>query len=122
MLFLIGLACGVLAYKVGKWRMLCVFWEASAFPWNVPLAWRNTSFQLASWFLVALLSVGFATCWSILVVEYAGRVLGVFSWAMLLTIRWHASGIAAVSEGEKRLMTMEAARGTMREAENGNSP
>ena len=107
MLFVIGLVLGILAYKVGKWRHLCIFWQVHNCSWNLPLGWRKLWFQLVSGLLVMALSIGFATCWSLLFMKHVGGLFGAFSWGALLSIRWIASGTAAVTEGEKRLAKMQ---------------
>jgi len=106
MLFLIGLVLGILAYKVGKWRQLCIFWQVNGCISNLPLGWHRLWFQLVSWLLVVALSIGFATCWSLLAMKYVADLLAIFLWGALLSIRWLASGVAAVAEGERRLEKM----------------
>ena len=94
MTFLIGLAAGFLAFKVGRWRHFCIFW-AEKNRANVPLGWREPKIRIGSWLLVTALSLVFATSWSLLIAGYVNELLGMFSWGVLLFLRWVASGLAA---------------------------
>jgi hypothetical protein len=109
LLFLIGLVCGVIAYRIGKWRHACVFWLANE-PFNLPLGWRQPAIRFGTLAAVAIFSATFASCWAFLIGVGVNKFIGAFSWGVLLMIRWTASGIAARLEGRKFLAEINRQR------------
>jgi len=105
MLFIVGLISGLLAYRVGKWRHSCIFWMIEN-PANCPLGWRKPIWRFGSWLIVTALSLGFATCWALLISNHVNELIGMFSWGALLILRWVASGIGARMKDQKMLEEM----------------
>lgn len=101
-LFIIGLIAGFLAYKVGKWRNSCILWMTKN-PVNTPLGWHKPEIRFGSFLLVTVLSIVFATCWSLLITTHVNKLLGMFAWGALLVIRWQASIISATLEVQRQL-------------------
>jgi hypothetical protein len=107
-LFVVGVVCGYIAFAVGKWRQLCIFFEGKA-PFNVPLGWRNPLIRYGSWLLVLVTSLLFASCLAKLIMESVYPFVGKFSLGVLLMTRWLASGVAANKEGFRQLAEMPSA-------------
>lgn len=110
MLFILGAVSGFAAFWVGRWRGLCQFFALKA-PWNVPTAWFNPLVRFGTWVLVVAASLVFATCWTRFFVESVHPIFGKFSWliwALLLLVRWLASGVSAGKEGWRQLDGMRS--------------
>jgi hypothetical protein len=105
--FVVGIVSGYIAFSVGKWRRLCMFFDVRA-PFNVPLGWHHPLMRYGSWLLVVVTSLLFATCLAKLITESVYPLVGKFSWGVLLTARWLASGIAANKEGFRQLAKLES--------------
>jgi hypothetical protein len=102
-LFSLGLISGAIAWWIGKWRSSCVFWSETG-PWNLPLGWRKPSLRFGSLALVTILSGVFATCWALLIMTSVNKLIGGFSWGVLLMLRWIASNVSAHWEGNRILL------------------
>jgi hypothetical protein len=106
-LLIVGAVCGYVAFIVGKWRQLCVFFELNE-AWSVPAGWRNPLIRYGTWMLVTVTSLLFATCLATLVMESVHPWLGRFLWGVLLMARWLASGRAAGKEGFRQLAALRS--------------
>jgi hypothetical protein len=102
MLFLVGSVAGFIAFKVGKWRHMCINGMVNA-QVACPLDWSKGEVRIGSLLLVAVFSLVFATCWADLLIENVSPFIGKFSWGVLLMARWQASGITAHIQAQKRL-------------------
>jgi hypothetical protein len=92
-------------YKVGKWRHSCIFWIIKH-PANCPLGWQKPIWRLGSWLIVTVLSLGFATCWALLISNHENEVIGMLSWGALLILHWVGSGIGARMKDQQMLEEM----------------
>lgn len=94
--FIAALISGVLAFKVGKWRHVCVLNSRdSDTRANLPLGWGNPFIRFGTWWLWFALIGFFACVWAYPLNAYFTNLTYETCLGMLIVVCWSASNLAA---------------------------
>jgi hypothetical protein len=105
-LVIVGAMFGVLAFLLGWWTNVYLFWDKHA-PMNNPPIWRKPHYKLAAMALTAFFSIVFAGCFGVIVSGTHGIVVGWITFGGLLVVRAFVSAVFALSRCMPALRRMQ---------------
>ena len=97
-----GIICFAVSLSLGAYRQYCNAMEVKA-RYMMPPIWRSLAVQITSWFIVALASLWFAFVGSIMIGAITYKLLGNFSFGVLLLLRWVFSSMIGITKANQHV-------------------